>query len=201
MSAVAILLSLAGDVGLLLWGTHMATSGVLRGYGTYMPRWLGRSLNERMKAFVAGVAMTAALKSSTATSLMTTSFVSSGFIDLAAGLSVMLGADVGTTLIVQLLSFTLAVITPILILGGVVVSRRSDGDTRVEELGRILIGLGLMLLALSMLVRTTAVLENAPMAATIIRSLMGQPWLAILLGAGLTGLATRAWPSCSLSFL
>ena len=87
--------------------TH-GDSGVLRGYGSDMRRWLGRSLHRRMKAFLAGLVVTALLQSSTATALMATSFASSGFIDLASGLSVMLGANVGTTLIVQVLSFNLS---------------------------------------------------------------------------------------------
>jgi phosphate:Na+ symporter len=186
MSATSILLGLAGDIGLLLWGTYMATSGVLRGYGTEMRRWLGRSLDGRVKAFLAGLVVTVVLQSSTATSLMATSFVSSGFIDLALGLSVMLGANVGTTLIVQVLSFNLAMVAPILILGGVVVFRRGDGNTQVEELGRILIGLGLMLLALNLLVRATVPVERAPLIGTILRSLVDQPVLAILTAAGLT---------------
>ncbi len=117
---------------------------------------------------------------------MATSFASSRFIDVASGLSVMLGANVGTTLIVQVLSFNLAIVAPILILGGVVVFRRADGKTQVEELGRIVIGLGLMLLALSSLVRTTAPLERAPLLGAVLRSLVDQPVLAIFIAAGLT---------------
>ena len=185
MSATLTLIDLAGDVGLLLWGTHMVTTGVLRGYGTDMRR-LGRSLDGRMKAFLVGLVVTALLQSSTATGLMATSFASSGFIDVVSGLSVMLGANVGTTLIVQVLSFNLAMVAPLLVLSGVVVFRRGDGNTEVEELGRILIGLGLMLLALNMLVRTTAPVENAPLVGTILHSLVDQPVLAILVAAGLT---------------
>jgi phosphate:Na+ symporter len=94
MSPTLILLDLAGDVGLLLWGTHMVTTGVLRGYGTNFRRWLGHSLGTRLNAFLVGLAVTALLQSSTATGLMATSFTASGMIDLAPGLAVMLGANV-----------------------------------------------------------------------------------------------------------
>jgi phosphate:Na+ symporter len=67
MSATLTLLDLAGEVGLLLWGTHMVTTGVLRGYGTNFRRWLGRSLDRRLNAFMVGLAVTAILQSSTAT--------------------------------------------------------------------------------------------------------------------------------------
>lgn len=186
MSATTILLNLAGDVGLLLWGTHMVTTGFLRAYGTEMRRWMGRNLDGRLSAFLAGLVATTLIQSSTATSLMATSFTSAGLIDLASGLSIMLGANVGTTLIVQVLSFNLTIVPPILILAGVLVFRHGDGNTQTEELGRILIGLGLMLLALGMLVRTTAAIEGAPLADSVFRSLMGQPILAVLLAAALT---------------
>jgi len=193
MAATMILVNLAGEIGLLLWGRHMATSGVLRAYGTDVRRWLGRSLHHPMMAILAGMLVTALLQSSTATSLMATSFASSGVIDLASGLSVMLGANIGTTLIVQVLSFNLSVIAPLLILVGVIVFRRGDGDTQIEELGRILIGLGLMLLALSMLARTTAAVEAAPLAKAVLRSLIGQPVLAIVLAAAFTWACPSGW--------
>jgi hypothetical protein len=97
VSATITLLDLAGDVGLLLWGTHMVTTGVLRGYGTDFRRRLGSSLSRRMNAFLAGLVVTAILQSSTATALMATSFAASGILELVPGLAVMLGANVGTT--------------------------------------------------------------------------------------------------------
>ncbi len=185
MSPTLILLDLAGDVGLLLWGTHMVTTGVLRGYGSAFRHWLGRSLSNRISAFVVGLAVTAVLQSSTATGLMATSFAASGIIDLAPGLAVMLGANVGTTLIVQVLSFNIGVIAPILILAGVVLFRRG-GDGQVKNLGRIAIGLGLMLLALNLLVRTMSPIEKAPELGTVLEALVNQPVLALVLAALLT---------------
>jgi phosphate:Na+ symporter len=185
MSATLILLDLAGDVGLLLWGTHMVTTGVLRGYGTNFRRWLGHSLGTRLNAFLVGLAVTALLQSSTATGLMATSFTASGVIDLAPGLAVMLGANVGTTLIVQVLSFNIGVAAPILILAGVVLFRHGD-DGRVKNLGRIAIGLGLMLLALNLLVRTMTPIARAPEVPAIMHALASQSVLALLAAALLT---------------
>jgi phosphate:Na+ symporter len=185
MSPTLILLDLAGDVGLLLWGTHMVTTGVLRGYGTNFRRWLGHSLGTRLNAFLVGLAVTALLQSSTATGLMATSFTASGVIDLAPGLDVMLGANVGTTLIVQVLSFNIGVAAPIFILAGVVLFRRGD-DSRVKNLGRIAIGLGLMLLALNLLVRTMTPIARAPEVPAIMHALASQSVLALLAAALLT---------------
>ena len=81
-----------GYVALLLWGTHMVTSGVLRGFGSALRRWLGRYLGHRPAAFAFGVCLTALLQSSTATGMMATSFAANGFLGLSPGLVVMLGA-------------------------------------------------------------------------------------------------------------
>lgn len=109
MSDTLTLLDLAGNVGLLLWGTHTVTTGVLRGYGSSFRRWLSRSLGTRTGAFLAGLAVTALLQSSTATGLIATSLTANGVMGLATGLCVMLGANLGTTLVVQVLSFNIGV--------------------------------------------------------------------------------------------
>jgi len=156
MSGTLILLQLAGYVGLLLWGTHMVSTGVERGFGAELRLWLGHRLSQpgrgaRLRAVMIGLAVTAVLQSSTATGLMTTSFAARGAIDLGPALAVMLGANVGSTLITQVLAFDIAAVAPLLVLIGVVVFR-SSGDGRAKNLGRVAIGLRLMLLALGALV-------------------------------------------------
>lgn len=185
MSDTYILLQLAGYVGLLLWGTHMVTSGVQRGFGSELRRWLERNLRQRLRAFLVGVGITALLQSSTATGLMATSFTVAGFIGLGSGLVVMLGANVGTTLITQVLSFNIGAIAPPLILAGVLTFRSSDDD-RLKNLGRVAIGLGLMLLALGGLTHTLAPIESAPALRAILNALSDQSILLVLVGALLT---------------
>src|ERR1700758_1768413 len=109
-----ILLDLVGGVALLLWGLHMVHSGIVRAFGSDLRRFLGTALRNRLLAFVAGLAVTALLQSSTATGLMTASFVTGGSVDLAPALAIMLGANVGTTLIVQVLSFDVTAVSPLL---------------------------------------------------------------------------------------
>jgi hypothetical protein len=86
-----------GGVALLLWGLHMVHSGIVRAYGSGLRRFLGKALRNRFLACGAGILVTALLQSSTATGLMTTSFVSGGAVDLVPALAIMLGANVGTT--------------------------------------------------------------------------------------------------------
>src|SRR5437588_11166258 len=99
------LLKLAGSVALLLWGVHMVSTGVQRAFGAKLRSFLSNARRNRFKAFLAGLGITAALQSSTATGLMVTGFAAGGLVDLVPALAVMLGANVGTTLIVQVLSF------------------------------------------------------------------------------------------------
>lgn len=185
MKGTLALFDIAGYVALLLWGTHMVTRGVLRGYGSALRRWLGRYLGHRGSAFAFGLGVTALLQSSTATGLMASSFAANGFLGLAPGLAVMLGANVGTTLIVQVMSFDIAAVAPVLVLVGVAVYRRSD-EVRHQNLGRVAIGLGLMLLALHLLVQSLAPMENAEALRAVLRSLTGEPVLAMLVAAALT---------------
>ena len=126
------LLDLAGSVALLLWGLHMVQTGIQRGFGPDLRRWLGTALHNRLAAFAAGLGVTAILQSSTATGLMVAGFAAGGAVALVPALAVMLGANVGTTLIVQVLSFDVAQVAPALILLGVhsVPPRHRDAHAR-----------------------------------------------------------------------
>ena len=116
MSFPLTLLDLAGAIALLLWGAHMVQTGVQRAFGPQLKTILGGALKNRFLAFFAGLGVTALLQSSTATGLMAAGFAASGVVDLVPALAVMLGANVGTTLIVQVMSFNVASASPVLIL-------------------------------------------------------------------------------------
>src|SRR6202047_1724451 len=98
MNTALTLIDLAGAVALLIWGVHMVQTGVNRALGPQLLRTLSYALDSRLKAFTAGLGVTAILQSSTATGLMVTSFAAGGLVDLVPALAVMLGANVGTTL-------------------------------------------------------------------------------------------------------
>ncbi len=185
MSGTLSLIELAGHVGLLLWGTHMVGTGVQRGFGTVLRRWLGRNLGHRFRAFLTGLGVTALLQSSTATGLLATSFTATGVIGLAPALAVMLGANVGTALLTQVLFFNVALLGPPLVLVGVLLFRWAGGG-RAKNIGRIGIGLGLMLMALAGLVHTLGPLENTPLLRSVMGALAGDPVLATLVAAALT---------------
>src|SRR3954466_1821938 len=114
------LLNLLAAVALLVWGTHLVRTGVLRVFGGNLRKFLARSMRNRFTSALSGIAVTALVQSSTATSLMTSSFVGQGLVALPAALAVMRGADVGTALMAVLFSTDLSWLSPLFILVGVV---------------------------------------------------------------------------------
>jgi len=180
-----VLLDLLGGVALLLWGLHMVHSGVLRAFGRDLRRFLGKALSNRFMAFAAGIALTAVLQSSTATALMTTSLAADGLVSLVSALAIMLGANVGTTLIVQLLSFDIYALAPVLFIVGLL-TFRVGGRSITRALGRIAIGLGLALLALHILLGTLAPAEQAPAMRALLQAVTNDPVLCIVMAAVLT---------------
>ena len=185
MTGSLALIELAGHVGLLLWGTHMVSSGVQRGFGQTLRRFLGRNLGARLRAFLTGFGITVLMQSSTATGLLATSFTASGLIGLAPALAVMLGANVGTAVLCELFALNTAYIGPPLVLLGVLFFRWSS-DGRTKNSGRIAIGLGLMLMALGGLVHTLSGIESAPLLKPALHALSSDPVLAVLVAALIT---------------
>jgi phosphate:Na+ symporter len=180
-----VLLDLMGGVALLLWGLHMVRSGVMRAFGSGLRRFLGAALQNRFLALLAGIGVTALLQSSTATGLLMTSFAARGLVDLVPALAVMLGANIGTTLIVQILSFDVSALAPILFLAGLL-AFNVGGRTITRDLGRVAIGLGLMLLSLHILIDTLAPAETAPSVRVVLAAITGEPVLCVLFAAVLT---------------
>ena len=182
------LLNLLAAIALLVWGTHLVRTGVLRVFGEKLRKILARSLSNRFSAALSGIGVTALVQSSTATSMMTSSFVGQGLITLPAALAVMRGADVGTSMMSVLFSIDLSWLSPLLIFVGVVlfVSRQAGTAGRV---GRVLIGLGLMLLALRLVVEATEPLLAAPAVRAMLASLGSDLLLEITVGAALAVVA------------
>jgi len=183
-----VLLDLMGGVALLLWGLHMVQTGILRAFGPDLRRVLSKGIGNRFAAFGAGLALTAVLQSSTATGLMTASFATEGMIALIPALAIMLGANVGTTLIVQALSFNVTTAAPVLFIVGLL-AFRSGGRSKLKDIGRVSIGLGLMLLSLHILLDTLAPAEQAPLVRSLLRAITGDPLLCVLIAAALTWVA------------
>ena len=179
------LIDLAGSIALLLWGMHMVQTGVQRTFGPKLRSILGDALKTRFRALLAGLGVTAILQSSTATGLMAAGFAAGGLVDLVPALAVMLGANVGTTLIVQVLSFDISAASPVLILIGVLMFRRGS-NPQTHDLGRVFIGLGLTLLALHQLLELMTQYEDEPSLRILLGAVSTAPFLDVLLAAAVT---------------
>lgn len=176
------LIDLAGFVALLLWGLHMVQHGVMDAFGVAIRRVLHRGLRHRLTAFAAGLGVTTLLQSSTATGLIAAGFAASGTLDLVSGLAVMLGANVGTTLIVQLLSFDISAFTPVLVLAGVIFNRFGRTD-RQRDMASAMIGLGLMLFALAHMTTLLAHAAHTEGFQTLLALVSADLTLSLILGA------------------
>jgi phosphate:Na+ symporter len=185
MIATIALVELVGYVILLLWGIHMIQSGVVRAFGSDLRRVIGRTLRNRFAAVGAGLVVTALLQSSTATAMMTTSLAAGGMVALVPALAVMLGANIGTALIVKVLTFDVSWVAPLLLIAGYVAFRHGRTGI-IHDLGRVGIGLGLMLLGLHQLVLTIQPLQTAPVLGEILGALTREPLLDLALAALLT---------------
>ena len=176
------LLHLLSAVALLVWGTHIVRTGVMRVYGARLRSVLSRSVEKKPLAFCAGIGVTALVQSSNATTMLVTSFVAQDLVALAPALVIVLGADVGTALMARVLTFDLSWVSPLLIFLGVIffLSRK---QSRVGQLGRVSIGLGLILLALELIVQAMTPITEASGVKVIFASLTGDILLDALIGA------------------
>ena len=182
------LLNLLAAIALLVWGTHLVRTGILRVLGANLRNVLAHSVSNRFKAMVSGIGVTALVQSSTATALIVSAFVGQGLMALPSALAVMLGADIGTSLMTVVFSRDLSWLSPLFIFVGVVlfITRQS---TTVGRVGRILIGLGLMLLALQLVTASANVLTQAPAVKALLASLSSDLLLEITIGAMLAVLS------------
>ncbi|TAL94246.1 MAG: Na/Pi cotransporter family protein [Paraburkholderia sp.] len=177
-----ILLNLLSGVALLVWGSHIVRTGILRVLGADLRRVLSHCTNGRFRAFGAGVAVTSLVQSSNATAVIVTSFAAQGLLPLTSGLAIMLGADVGTALMVRILTLDLSWLSPILLLAGVPVFL-SRKQTRAGQIGRTAIGLGLILLALHLIVEAVQPMMHGAGVRVMFGALTGDTLLDALVGA------------------
>jgi phosphate:Na+ symporter len=163
----------------------MVKTGILGSFGAELRRALVAATKGPIRSAATGIGVAGLLQSSTATALLLTGFVSRAVVTLPAALAVMLGADLGTSLVVQALAFDLTALLPLLIVAGVAIALVS-ANGRMRDVGRIVLGFGLVLLALTMIGAASAPLRESPLTGLLFGRLAGDPVLAILLAAVMT---------------
>ena len=188
MSGSELLLTLLGAVALLLWGVRMVRTGMTRAFGVALRAVISRASQSRLRAFAAGIGVTSILQSATATALLLASFAGRGLIALPVALAVMLGADVGTTLVAQVFAFDIKWLWAVGLIIGVLLFNTASGD-QPKAAGRILIGLGLMLLALTVISGVSTQLRGSDTIKTVLGAIASEPIIAVIIAAALTWLA------------
>ena len=182
MHSTIQLIDLLGAGALLLWGLRLIKTGVMRAFGASLRQWIAKGTGNRFTSVLSGIAATLALQSSTATAVITASFAARGVIDPKMAQAVMLGANVGTSIAAVILSMNVEWFGSAMILIGVMVFSLSN-YARGKGIGRALLGLGLMLLALQLVGNVTGPLRESEVVITVLKGLGDAPVFALMLSA------------------
>lgn len=183
MSGMTVFINLAGAVALLLWATRMVRTGVERAYGNLLREKLRAAIGSRVTAAIAGFFFAIALQSATAVALIVAGFVASGYVSTAIGIATLLGADLGSALVVRILRQDLSLLIPVLLLAGTIAFRASE-QRNWRQIGRILFGVGLLLLSLRLIGEASIPLKTSEILPVIINYL-SRDWITAFVLAGL----------------
>ena len=181
-SPVLVLLNLAAAAALLIWAVRLVRTGFERAFGGQLRRWLRRSTANRFTSAATGALAAILMQGSTAVAMLLSGFMSAGAIGTVAGLAILLGADLGSAVVVQILSSRIAVLTPLLLLAGVMVFLRSARRS-LRQIGRILIGLALVFISLDLLREASQPLAGSEAAQAAMLYLAGDALSAFLIAA------------------
>ncbi|WP_336279497.1 Na/Pi cotransporter family protein [Bartonella sp. CB175] len=185
MNGSLVLLHLAGAISLLLWATRMVRTGVERAYGDKLKLKMRYIMSNPFFAVSFGLFTAMILQSSTAVTLLVGSFVDSGFVSGLAGLMAVRGGELGSALVIKILSYDLTTVVPLcLLIGTFIFMTTEKSDWR--QIGRIVIGIGLLILSLQMTSAATEPLRDSATLPSIINYLSTDPISSFLLAAILT---------------
>lgn len=183
-----IILHIAGAVALLTWTVRLVRTGVERAFEVQLRLWLRRSAKSRLLAAATGTITAVLLQSSTAVAIMVSNFVSKGSISTLVGLAMLLGADVGSAVVTQVLLFRQDFLIPLLLVVGVVLFKSAE-STRLRPIGRILIGLALLFVSLDMIRSAAEPLMDSPATVSVMQYLGTDMVTAFIIGALIAWLA------------
>lgn len=155
------LIHIAGAAALLIWAARLVRTGVERGFAAPLRIWLRHSARNRLLAAGTGMGAAVLLQSSTAVAILVSNFVAKGGLATATGLAILLGADVGSAVVTQLLMVRQPILIPLLLVVGVVIFLRGEGSS-TRQIGRIVIGLALIFVSLDMIRAATEPMIGNP---------------------------------------
>jgi phosphate:Na+ symporter len=181
-----VLFSLLGGTALLLYGVRFVGEGLQRAAGTRLRHIISTLTGNRLKSLLVGAGVTAVLQSSSATTVMLVGFASAGLLTLRQTIGVILGADIGTTVTVQLLAFDLLQLSPLVVFVGWVLYVTGRGTPRY--VGQAILGFGFLFLGMKLIHDGTAPLATNQLFADLLRALTDQPLLLVLISALFTAI-------------
>lgn len=187
MSTTISILGLFGGIMLLLYGMKLAGEGLQRAAGSRLRSFLLTATDNRIKGVGVGAAITALLQSSSATTVMLVGFVGSGLMGLTQTMGVILGADIGTTITVQIIAFKVYDYAIGVIGLGIVLILLSRAG-RWKDIGQAVLGFGFVFFALKLLIDTFEPVSHNPLMKEFLLGLSKDPFAGIIISALLTAL-------------
>lgn len=182
--SISIILSMAGGLGLFLYGMRIMSDSIEKIAGAKLRGILERLTTNRFMAILVGVFFTAVIQSSSACTVMVVSFVNSGLMTLTQAAGVILGANVGTTVTALLVSFKLEKAAPVILLAGVLILMFVKKQ-KISRWGEAIIGFGVLFMGLSSMSGAMSGMKDSPEILHMFASLQS-PLMAVLLGTVLT---------------
>ncbi len=182
--SISIILSMAGCLGLFLYGMRIMSDSIEKVAGAKLRGILERLTTNRFMAILVGVFFTAVVQSSSACTVMVVSFVNSGLMTLTQAAGVILGANVGTTVTALLVSFKLEKAAPVILLAGVLILMFVKKQ-KISRWGEAIIGFGVLFMGLSSMSGAMSGMKDSPEILHMFASLQS-PLMAVLLGTVLT---------------
>ena len=188
-----------GGLGMFLYGMNIMADGMQKTAGSKMSQFLSMLTNNRFMAVCLGALITAIIQSSGATTVMVVGFVSAGVLNLTQAVGVIMGANIGTTITSQLVSFNLSKIAPLILLVGVVVMMFTKKE-KVRKVAEVVVGFGILFVGLSTMSQAMANMKNEPQVVNLLMSLKN-PFLATLMGFALTAIIQSSSVTVSIVLL
>ena len=193
------ILTMAGGLGLFLFGMELMSDSIEKVAGARLRRILEIFTTNRFMGMIVGIVFTGIIQSSSACTVMVVSFVNSGLMNLYQAAGVILGANIGTTITSQLVSFNLSKIAPLILLVGVVVMMFTKKE-KVRKVAEVVVGFGILFVGLSTMSQAMANMKNEPQVVNLLMSLKN-PFLATLMGFALTAIIQSSSVTVSIVLL
>ena len=193
------ILTMAGGLGLFLFGMELMSDSIEKVAGARLRRILEIFTTNRFMGMIVGIIFTGIIQSSSACTVMVVSFVNSGLMNLYQAAGVILGANIGTTITSQLVSFNLSIIAPLILLVGVVVMMFTKKE-KVRKVAEVVVGFGILFVGLSTMSQAMANMKNEPQVVNLLMSLKN-PFLATLMGFALTAIIQSSSVTVSIVLL